>query len=104
MSIITCPTDVVAAPAERIWALLVDPEALARWTGVRLRSGPGRTLRAGDRLRFSAELGLPVTFDILGVEPPRTLIVDVTLPLGISNHEVIQLSPLDSGRCRVTFN
>ena len=103
MSILTCPTDVVAAPAERIWALLVDPVALARWTGVTLRSGPGRPLQAGDRLRLS-EWGLAVSFDILGLEPHRTFAVDVTLPFGIVNHEVIQLSPLDSGRCRVTFN
>src|SRR5436305_824725 len=45
-----CPTDVVAAPAERIWGLLTEPEALPAWSGTTLAAGPGRSMAAGVRI------------------------------------------------------
>jgi len=104
MSIVACPTDVVAAPVERIWELLVDAPSIARWTDTRLLEGPGRPLQAGDRIVYGAGPGMRAIFDVLDVVPRRTLGVDVTLPFGIVAHEIIQLTALDGGRTRVTFN
>jgi uncharacterized protein YndB with AHSA1/START domain len=104
MSVISCPTDVVAAPAERIWELLVDASSLARWTDTRLLEGPQRPLQAGDHLVYAAGPGLRAIFDVLEVVPRQTFRVDVTMSFGIVNHEVIQLTPVDGGHTRVTFN
>jgi hypothetical protein len=51
VAIQTCPTDVVAAPGERIWKLLTQPTELAAWAGAGLIGGPTHTLVAGDRFR-----------------------------------------------------
>ena len=104
MSIIACPTDVVAAPAEQVWELLGDASSIARWTNTRLLEGPKRPLQAGDHLVYAAGAGLRAIFDVLEVVPRQTLRVDVAMSFGILNHEVIQLSPLDSAHTRVTFN
>ncbi len=108
MSIQTCPTSVVAAPPERIWSLLTRPEEFARWSGTKLIDGPARELAAGDRVVFApplpVTLGLRITFDVLAIERLRQFRLDIHLPFGVTNHEVVQISPMDGGRCRVTFN
>ncbi len=104
MSITTCPTDVIDAPPEVVWDLLVQPQNLAAWSGTRLIDGPDRELTAGDRVVLGPGFGMRVIFEVLGAEKPRQLRIDVHLPLGVINHEVVQISPVDEGRCRVTYN
>lgn len=108
MSIVTCPTDVVHASAERVWQLVSDPTSLARWSGTRLRRGPSHPppLRAGDVLRLGAGAGgvLSVDMDILATAAPTQLRVDVRLPFGILNHELVIITPLSPESSRVTFN
>ncbi len=104
MSITTCPTDIVGAPAERVWDLLTQPEKLAEWSGVKLINGPTRPLEIGDRLVLGPGFGLRIIFEVLGMESPSQLTVDVRLPFGVINHEVIQVSSVEPGRCRVTYN
>jgi uncharacterized protein YndB with AHSA1/START domain len=106
VSIIVCPTDVIAAPQKRIWELLTDPTELAKWSGEKLRQGPSRPIEAGDVIVFGAGLGhqLTVTIEIQAVEPFRQLTLDVHLPLQVLNHEVVVISPLGVERSRVTFN
>ena len=104
MSITTCPTDIVAAPPERIWELLTQPDLLAHWSGLKLIEGPGRALVVGDRAVLGPGLGLRVIFEVIAMDPPRQFTLDAHLPFGVVNHEVVQISPLDPGRCRVTFN
>ena len=98
-----CPTDVVLAPAERIWQLLTDPRKLAQWTGLKLVEGPARPLSAGDHvvLGFSR---LRIRFDVLDVRPRLELTLDVRFPFGITNHERIQIAPIDAHASRVTYN
>jgi hypothetical protein len=103
MSITTCPTEVVAAAPERIWDLLTRADKLAEWSGAKLLDGPARPLEPGDRVVLGG-FGMTLTVDVLGMEPLRQLTADVALPFGVVNHEVIQLSPIDAGRSRVTFN
>jgi uncharacterized protein YndB with AHSA1/START domain len=98
-----CPTDVVLAPAERIWPLLTDPRQLAQWTGTRLVKGPACPMSTGDHLVLRAGVFL-ITFDVLDMSPPRELTLDVGLPFGVRNHEQIQITPIDPHSSRVTFN
>lgn len=98
-----CPTAVVVAPGEHIWHLLTDPRMLAQWTRLRLVEGPACPMSAGDHLVLGA-FGLRMAFDVLEVRPPRELTLDVRLPLGVTNHEHIQITPIDAHSSRVTYN
>ena len=98
-----CPTDVLLAPAERIWLLVTDPRQLAEWTGTRLVEGPARPMSAGDHFVFRAG-PFRITFDVRDMHPQRQLILDVGQPFGVRNHERIQITPIDPHSSRVTFN
>ena len=101
-----CPTDVVNAPAERIWQLVATPRELTRWSDTTVIDAPDRELRGGDRLVLGAGLGyrLKVIFHVREAARPRELALDIRLPFGVTNDEVIQITPLGENACRVTFN
>jgi len=98
----TCPTDVIHASPERVWELLTNPARLD-WLGVKVVDAPARNLTVGDHLVFGPAPGLRLSWDVLSAEPLRTLELDVKVPLGIRNHEIVVLSPVDRDSCRVTF-
>src|SRR5580765_1918487 len=98
-----CSTEVLLAPAERIWHLLTDPRKLTQWTGTTLVEGPARPMSAGDHLALRAG-GLRITFEVLDMRPPRELTLDSRLPFGVANHERIQIAPIDAHSTRVTSN
>jgi len=98
-----CPTDVILAPAERVWRLLTNPHDLAQWSGTKLVEGPARAMGAGDRLVFRVGI-LHITFDVLDLQAPRQLTLDIALPFGVKNLEQIQITPIDAHSCRTTFN
>jgi uncharacterized protein YndB with AHSA1/START domain len=98
-----CATDVLLAPAERIWHLLTDPRKLAEWTGTKLVEGPACPMSAGDHVVLRAG-GLRITIDVLDMHPPRQLMVHAGLPFGITNREQIQITPIDAHSSRVTLN
>ena len=106
MSIATCPTEIIAAPLERVWEALTRADLLAAWSHAKLGQGPSRPLEAGDAVVLGVGIGhrLQVTIEVKGVEPFRQLTLDVRLPLGVVNHEVVVVTPLGMERCRVTFN
>jgi uncharacterized protein YndB with AHSA1/START domain len=108
MSIITCPTDIVDVPVARVWRLVSDPAALARWSGSKLRVGPSHPspLQSGDQLVLGAGLGglFRVELDVLEVDAPAKLRVDVQLPLGVVNDETLVITEISPSSCRVTFN
>ena len=99
----TCPTDIIRTSPERVWELLTNPARLG-WLGVKLVEAPARTLAAGDRLVFGPAPGLRLSWNVLSVEPLRTLELDIKVPFGIRNHEIVVVSALGSESCRVTFN
>jgi uncharacterized protein YndB with AHSA1/START domain len=98
-----CPTDVILAPVERVWRLVTEPRDLAHWSGTRLVEAPTRAIRAGDQLVFRAGVFL-ITFDVVDLDAPRQLTLDIALPLGVKNREQIQITPIDARTCRTTFN
>jgi uncharacterized protein YndB with AHSA1/START domain len=98
-----CPTDVILAPAERVWRLLTNPPELAQWSGTTLVEGPPRVVSAGDRLVLRAGV-LHIIFDVLDMQAPRQLTLDIALPFGVTNREQIQITPIDANSCRTTFN
>ena len=98
-----CPTDVVLAPAERIWHLLTDPRELAQWTGMKLVEGPAGPMSEADHVVLAAG-PLRIMFDVLDMRPARQLTLDARFPFGITNHEQIQIAPIDAHSSRVTFN
>jgi hypothetical protein len=99
----TCPTDIIHASPEHVWDLLTNPARLD-WVGVKLVESPARTLAVGDRLVFRPVPGLRLSWGVLTIEPLRTLELDIRVPFGISNHEVVVVSHLSRDSCRVTFN
>jgi|SRR5579871_3687473 len=101
MSIQTCPTTMVEAPADRVWRLLTIPAEFQRWTGLRMTKGPGRPLAAGDRVEFFAGL---LRLHLIRLERPRRLELEMQFPFGIVNHEVIVITPQSDRTCRVTYN
>lgn len=98
-----CPTDVIHAPPERVWELLTNPAPFG-WVGVKVLKAPARTLTVGDRLVFGPAPALRLSWQVLSVNPLRTLELDIKVPFGIRNQEVVVVSPVDGGGCRVTFH
>lgn len=101
-----CPTSIVCAPAERVWTLVTTARELARWSDTRVIDAPARELRSGDRLVLGAGfLHLArVVFHVQDVVRFRRLALRIQLPLGVTNDEVIEISPAGDDACRVTFN
>jgi len=101
-----CPTDIVNAPADRIWDLVAIPSELARWSDTHVIDAPDREVRHGDRLVLGAGIGhrLRVMLHVRNAVRLRTLALDMRLPLGVSNAETIPITPADPGGCRVTFS
>lgn len=46
----------------------------------------------------------PITFDVIDLEAPRQLTLDIALPFGVKNREQIQITLIDASSCRTTFN
>ena len=47
---------------------------------------------------------MKVTSRVEDAVRPRHLAVRIRLPLGVTNNEVIQITPIGADACRVTFN
>lgn len=104
-----CPTDLVCATVDRIWELLTVPRELEQWSGTRVIEAPARPLDTGDRLVLGAGLGKKIrvslmSFHVVEAKPPQELRLEIGLPFGITNHEVIRITPVGSRECRVTYN
>jgi uncharacterized protein YndB with AHSA1/START domain len=103
-----CPAAVVAAPAERVWALLADPAGYDRWWDAHTeRIEPPGPARAGQVIHgWSRGLGRrwPVRVTVEAVDAERRqLRFHTTLPLGLEMRNQIACAPLDAASCRVQF-
>jgi hypothetical protein len=101
-----CPTDIVQAPAVRVWNLIMIPDELARWSDATIIEAPGRTLDVGDRVVLGVGIGhwMKVVFEVQGATHARHLALRIRLPFGVVNNEVIEIAPIGERSCRVTFS
>jgi hypothetical protein len=108
MTVSACPIAIVDAAAERVWRLLADPANYSLWwdatTDSIVPAGPatsGQIIHAHTRaLGRKWEIRTKVE----GVdEGHRQLRLTTTLPFGITVHNQITCTPIDSTHCRVVF-
>jgi len=93
---------------ERVWDIITSPEGFDAWADATLVSAdPESRARPGQRLRLTTRafgLTLPVTIDVLDVDPERhRLHVLVDLPLGLVNDETITMTADGEHRTLVRF-
>src|SRR5262249_50655838 len=109
VGVTTCPSDVVNAPVERVWALLADPLRYAEWTDlreIRVQSlgaaQPGQVVWGAI---CEAGLTFTATFTVLAVDADQHRIAyESHSSLGVVGHNRIVAVRLDPGRCRVSFS
>ena len=106
MAIQTCPSAIIDAPTERVWRLLVRLSEWHRWADAQIVKGPDRPLAVGDAVVFRAGPGrlMEVRFNVVELEDLRRLTLEVRLPFGIVNHQVVMISPVSDSACRVTYH
>ena len=109
MRYVSCPTAVVNAPVDVVWALLMQPSVWEGVFDVRVGSidppGPaivGQKISGETGLRI---LHLKLTFRMIEIDPHQhRLCLDVHLPFGITVHEDLSCTPLAADRCRVKYH
>ena len=105
----SCPTSIVNAPVEIVWALLTRPEEWGDFYDVRVRlvepagaAAVGQTVFAesGPRLlHFALEFRF-TKIDAVNYE----LGLDVRLPFGITVREDLSCVPLGQDQCRLNYH
>jgi hypothetical protein len=103
-----CPTDVVDAPVEVVWALLTDLAGWGDFFDLRVQQvDPPGLAHLGQRL--CAESGpqflhLKVSAEFTHIDAARhRLGVRVALPLGVVVSEDLRITPIEANRCRVSY-
>ncbi|MEO6235479.1 MAG: SRPBCC family protein [Vicinamibacterales bacterium] len=108
MSFSTCPIATINAPIEQVWRLLADPSRCALWWDAETVSIiPEGPAHVGQRVvAITAALGkkwdVHVTVQAVASEK-RQLDLLTQLPFGITVHNHIACTPLDSQHTRVSF-
>jgi hypothetical protein len=105
----SCPTAIVNAPAEGVWALLTDLAGWGHVFDVRINSvdPPGPAV-AGQKI--VGETGprlfhLKLAFRVIETDAERhRLVMDIKLPFGIAVREDLKCTPLDADYCRVDYH
>ena len=109
MNHVSCPTSVIKAPVDIVWALLMHPEAWGEFYDIRvLAVDPAGPATVGQRIIaesgprvFHFKLELRFTrIDALN----REMGLSVRLPLGIRVEENLVCVPLGDDQCRVSYN
>lgn len=108
MSLSVCPTAVVAAPVEVVWANLVEWERYSDWADVQVdRKEPQGPATVGQTIYFSGKaLGrtLHFMFKVEEVNPEKhQLGVHAFFPLGLQEKAHIACYPIDAATCRVQY-
>lgn len=108
MTFSTCPTTIVAAPIEQVWALLASPRRYGEWVDAAVEriDPPGPAAGGQEITGTTSGLGRrwPVRIMVEAVDSPRHQIdLRTTLPLGIVAHNHLVCTPIDAGHCRFKF-
>ena len=104
----SCPSAVVNAPVDMVWALLTAPAGWGNVFDMRVASvdPPGPAV-AGQVVRGETgprHLHLKLTFRMIEIDPDQhRLRMDVNLPFGLAVHEDLRCAPLDDTHCRVNY-
>src|SRR5580692_6343777 len=105
----SCPSTVVSAPIEIVWALLTDPARWGDFFDVRItRVEPAGSAVIGQR--FYGESGprflhIGLKFEYTEVnESQHRLGLNVQLPFGITVCEDLNCIPISSTKCRVNYH
>jgi hypothetical protein len=108
MGLNVCPAAIVAAPVEKIWALLTDSQCLGAWADVEIDhvDPPGPVIPGQMIYLISKEFGYKwhLTFKIAMIDHEKhQLHMHVTLPLGMHLEEYLSCTPIDATSCRVQY-
>jgi|SRR5271169_974388 len=104
----SCPTAVVNAPVDAVWALLMEPAGWGEVFDMRVLDvdPPGPT-RIGQHVRGETGLKilhLKLMFRMLEIDSAHhRLRMDVNLPFGLNVREDLRCTPLDASHCRVDY-
>ena len=111
MAVSVCPMDVLAAPVEKVWAILMDSRSYAEWSDLgdfkEVRITPPGPIAAGQVMEGRMPgLGFAIRVRLVvrevDVEDHRVGF-DVSLPLGIHNAAAITATGLDAQTTRVAY-
>jgi hypothetical protein len=104
----SCPTAVINASVDQVWAILMTPALWGNVFDMRVISvDPPGSAVVGQVI--SGETGLKIfhlklTFRMLEIDPAQHRVrIDVDLPFGLVVDEEIRCTALDGKRCRVTY-
>ena len=104
----SCPTEVVEAPIEVVWDLLVRPKGWGDFYDIRILAvEPAGRAVAGQRI--AAETGpsflhLKVSFELVSIdEANHRVAIRVRLPLGLSVFEDMDCVRISANKCRVNY-
>ncbi len=105
----SCPTAVVNAPVDHVWALLVAPAGWGSIFDMRVTNvDPPGPAAAGQDVRGETGpeiLQLKLTFRMLEIDPDQyRLRFCVSLPFGLIVDEDMRCMSLDETHCRVSYN
>jgi hypothetical protein len=108
MPYVSCPTTIVNAPVDHVWALLMAPGAWGSVFDMRIISvdpvGPVVTGQVVVGETGPKIMHLTLTFRMLEIDPVRhRLSMGVDLPFGLVVNEEIGCTALDDKRCRVAY-
>jgi hypothetical protein len=108
MAYSVCPSDVVRAPVDIVWALMTDPASWGDFFDARVRSvEPAGPAVVGQRVCVSTgpwPTRFRLRFDFTEVDlSNHSLGVKIRMPFGIVNDEHFTCSPIDDGACRVSY-
>lgn len=109
MAVSVCPMDVVAAPLEEVWAILMDSASYGEWSDLEhpTITPPGPTAPGQVLESSTSELGLTfrarlVVREVDAVQHRVGFDVDL-IPLGIHNAASITATRVDGQTTRVAY-
>jgi uncharacterized protein YndB with AHSA1/START domain len=106
MGVSVCPAATLAAPVERVWALLAEPAQWQRWMDGQVeRVEPPGVAQPGQVVvvttsAFGRRWRVPFTIQDVDAARHRLCFL-VRFPLGVVEHGQIACSPVDPSTCRV---
>jgi len=109
VTVSSCPTELVEAPVETVWALLTEPAGWSSFYDLRvIRVEPPGRARVGQRIFGESGprwLHLTVTLAYTAIDvSQRSLRLEVQMPLGIAVREELSCSPINERQCRVNYH